>query len=162
MSNIDNLIKLTEELGLYDNHAHTSRIIDWKLDANANYIPKTYGCTECDTTSDTPLSSGRVAEAHTHTTYVEGCFACKIPTLQLNTGDANSNKAMPSKRWNSELDAYADARAQGVQPAGTSMTAVEDALRTSETLGRAYDANVDPPTKMIDKATANVMTEVGM
>jgi hypothetical protein len=69
---IDKLIRLSEEFGLYEDHTHTSRVIDWKLDSNANYVPKTYGCTDCDIVSDTPLSSGRVAEEHTHTTYVEG------------------------------------------------------------------------------------------
>lgn len=143
-------------------HQHVKKILEWKLDDKANYIPKLFGCIYCDETFTEFPETREERREHNHPEYVEGCFACKIKTLQLNTGDANSNKAMPSKRWNSELDAYADARAQGVQPAGTSMTAVEDALRTSETLGRAYDANVDPPTKMIDKATANVMTEVGM
>lgn len=143
-------------------HLHTSRIVEWKLNENTDYVPKVYGCTDCDVLSDIPLSNGSVTEEHNHQSYVEGCFACKIPTLQLSTGDANSNKAMPAKRWNAELDAYADARRQGIQPAGTSMKAVDDAHKASETLGRAYNGNVDPTTNMIDKRTANVMNEVGM
>lgn len=144
------------------NHSHTSKIIKWKLDEQTNYVAGLYGCTGCDVTSEEPLSNGNMAVEHSHVEYVEGCFACKANTLQLNTGDANSNKAMSSKRWNGELDAYADARRQGIQPAGTSMKHVEEAHIASETLGRAYNAESDPAAKTIDKVTANVMKEVGL
>ena len=79
-------------------HKHTGKIIDWKLDANANYVPNLYGCTDCDELFPESPSNGNEYEDHTHTEYVEGCFGCKLPTLQLSTGDANSNKAMSSKR----------------------------------------------------------------
>lgn len=143
-------------------HSHVSKILEWELDKNANYKPKLYGCTGCDVTSEEPLSNGNIGEGHTHTEYVDGCFGCKIKTLELGTGDANSNMAMPKKRWNAELDAYSDARRQGIQPAGTSMKHVEEAHRASETLGRAFNAESDPTAKTIDKATANVMKEVGL
>lgn len=143
-------------------HQHSPKILEWKLNSNADYVAKLYGCLNCDETfTELPVVE-ETKQEHTHTQFVEGCFACKLPTLQLSTGDANSNKAMSGKKWNGELDAYSNARAQGIQPAGTSMKAVEDAYKASETLGRAYDANTDPTTKMIDKATAKVMTEVGM
>jgi hypothetical protein len=143
-------------------HSHTSKIVEWKLDENTNYVAGLYGCTDCDVTSVEPLSNGHKSIEHDHDRYVDGCFSCKIQTLELNTGDANSNKAMSSKRWNGELDAYSDARRQGIQPAGTSMKHVEEAHKASETLGRAYNSEVDPAAKTIDKSTANVMKEVGL
>ena len=44
------------------------------------------------------------------------------------------------KKWNRELDAYADARRQGVQPAGTKLAQVEKAMQISDKVGRAFDA----------------------
>lgn len=82
--------------------------------------------------------------------------------IQMNTGDANSNKSTTNKRWNGELDAYADARSQGIQPAGTSMKAIQEAHVASENLGRAYNAESDPAAKTINKRTANVMQEAGL
>lgn len=97
-----------------------------------------------------------------HPEYVEGCFGCKIGTLVVSSGDASSDKAMPSKKWNKELDAYKQARKQGIQPAGTSMKAVEESIKASETLGRAYNAESMPNTKNINKKTAEVMKELGV
>lgn len=48
--------------------------------------------------------------------------------------------ATKEKRWTRELDAYADARRQGVQPAGTRLGQVEAAMRASEKTGIAYGA----------------------
>lgn len=95
----------------------------------------------------------------THPEYVEGCFGCKIGTLELGTGDASRD--IPDKKWNSELAAYRDARAQGIQPAGTTMRHVEEAHKASETLGRAYDADTMPKAKDINKKSAEVLKEVG-
>ena len=86
----------------------------------------------------------------------------RASNIQMNTGDANSNKATSGKKWNSELDAYANARSQGIQPAGTSMKHIIEAHNASENLGRAYNAESDPTAKTIDKRTANVMQEVGL
>lgn len=122
-------------------HAHTSKVIDWKLDDSANYVPKLYGCTDCDITSSEPLSSGNIVQEHLHTTYVEGCFACKLPTLQLATGDANSgliSNGWSNKKWNKELDLYRQARAQGIQPEGTSTAQIQKALDVSDKTGHAF------------------------
>jgi hypothetical protein len=48
--------------------------------------------------------------------------------------------ATKEKRWEGELAAYRDARAQGVQPAGTTMSAVRRAMEISDHTGVAYDA----------------------
>jgi hypothetical protein len=80
-----------------------------------------------------------------HPVPIDGCFGCKGLTLQMNTGDAKRD--IPDKKWNSELQAYRDARAQGIQPAGTTMRHVQEAHRASEVLGKAYNADTMPKTK---------------
>ena len=58
----------------------------------------------------------------------------------MNTGDANSNLQTSTKKWDKELQAYRDARAQGIQPAGTSMKKVQEAVRISNETGKAFGA----------------------
>lgn len=50
------------------------------------------------------------------------------------------------KDWDTELDAYRSARAQGIQPASTKRDAIERAVKISETTGVAYDAGASAPT----------------
>ena len=69
-----------------------------------------------------------------HPEYVEGCFGCKIGTLEMGTGDAGRD--IPDKKWNSELQAYRDAKAQGIQPGGTTRAHIQAAHAASETLGK--------------------------
>jgi hypothetical protein len=76
-----------------------------------------------------------------HPEFVEGCFGCKIATLELGTGDAGRPESMSQKKWNKELDAYASARKQGIQPAGTSLKQVQKAVDDSNKVGKAFDAN---------------------
>jgi hypothetical protein len=76
----------------------------------------------------------------THPEYVEGCFGCKVSTLEMGVGDANSKVSMSTTKWDAELKAYKDARAQGIQPAGTSMKAVQKAIDISNKTGKAYGA----------------------
>ena len=97
-----------------------------------------------------------------HPEYVEGCFGCKGLTLSMNAGDADSRRVMTNKAFNRELDAYKEARAQGIQPSGTSMKKIQEAVKASETLGRAYDAQKMPPAKHINKKSAEVMKELGV
>ncbi len=68
----------------------------------------------------------------------EGCFGCKGLSLNMNAGDANSNLSMSTRKWDKELKAYKDARAQGIQPAGTTMKKVQEAVRISNETGKAY------------------------
>ena len=75
-----------------------------------------------------------------HPEYVEGCFGCKVGTLVMNAGDANSNLQVSTRKWDRELEAYRTARAQGIQPAGTSMKKVQEAVQISEKTGQAYKA----------------------
>lgn len=65
----------------------------------------------------------------------------RASNLQMNAGDASSNmieSGWTEKKWNKELDLYRSARAQGIQPDGTSTAKVRKALEISEKTGVAY------------------------
>lgn len=94
-----------------------------------------------------------------HPEPIDGCFGCKGLSLQMNTGDATRD--IPDKKWTGELQAYRDARAQGMQPAGTTRHHIQEAYRASEVLGKAYDADTMPKTKDITPKAAAVMKEIG-
>ena len=96
----------------------------------------------------------------THPEYVEGCFGCKVGTLEMGTGDASRD--IPDKKWTAELQAYRDARSQGIQPAGTTIKQIEAAHIASEKLGRPYDADTMPQAHTINKKSAEVMKELGV
>jgi hypothetical protein len=93
-----------------------------------------------------------------HETYAECLQASNIA---INSGDAGSTMKMPAKKWDGELAAYREARAQGIQPAGTTMKAVNEAKDASQKLGVAYDAGTMPAAKRITRRTAKVMKETG-
>ena len=96
-----------------------------------------------------------------HPEPVEECFGCKGLSLQMNAGDADSRRSMPTKAFNKELDAYKEARAQGIQPAGTSMKKIQEAVKASDILGKPYDSNKMAPTKHITKKSAAVLNQLG-
>jgi hypothetical protein len=96
-----------------------------------------------------------------HPEDVEGCFGCKVIGLQLSPGDSSSQKAMSNKKWDGELDAYRAARAQGIQPEGTSMAAVQRAVNASEAMGKPYDANDMTSAKFINKKSVATLKEAG-
>ena len=97
-----------------------------------------------------------------HPEPVDGCFGCKGLSIQMNAGDADSRRSMPTKKFNQELDAYKEARAQGIQPNGTSMQKIQEAVKASEVMGRPYDGNKMPPAKSINNKSAAVMKELGV
>jgi hypothetical protein len=94
-----------------------------------------------------------------HPEEVEGCFGCKVIGLQVNAGDAKRD--IPDKKWNAELQAYRDARSEGIQPAGTTYRHIEEARKASEVLNKPYDANTMPKAKDINKKSAEVLKETG-
>ena len=124
-------------------HSHVPKIIEWGLDNKTNFVPKVYGCANCDEIfgNTIPVDESSTKE-HTHTKYVTGCFACKIATLQLNTGDANGGRDMSQKKWDKELDLYRSARAQGIQPEGTTTAKIQKALDVSDKTGHAYGSDL--------------------
>jgi len=98
-------------------------------------------------------------QVQTHPEYVEGCFGCKASTLELGTGD--TTRDISDKKWTAELNAYREARAQGMQPAGTRMSDIQAAYTASETLGKAYNSETMPKAKHITKNTTEVLKEIG-
>ena len=77
----------------------------------------------------------------------------------MNSGDATRD--IPDKKWNSELQAYRDARSQGIQPAGTRMKDIIAAHEASETLGKAYNSETMPKAANINKKSVEVLKEIG-
>lgn len=61
-----------------------------------------------------------------HKTWGE-CVRSKRLNLNPNLSDTGRQK-----QWDSELDAYDSARRQGVEPEGTTMTKVNEAMRKAE------------------------------
>ena len=141
---------------------HVSKINKWGynlIDGDMVSYVSEYGCSNCDATSDKPLpSKDYVSVDHSNCKY-DPCFGCKAKTLQLNSGDATRD--VSDKKWNSELQAYRDARAEGIQPAGTTYRHIQEARTASEVLNKPYDANTMPKAKDINKKSAEVLKETG-
>lgn len=61
---------------------------------------------------------------HTHETFVEGCFACKLRTVAIapSTMPSRNPRAAQVKateqRWEDDMPAYRRLRANGIQPRG--------------------------------------------
>ena len=65
----------------------------------------------------------------------------RASNIQMSTGDANGelvNNGWTNKKWDSELKLYRDARAQGIQPEGTSTAKIRKALDVSDKTGHAF------------------------
>lgn len=56
------------------------------------------------------------------------------------------------KKWDKDLESYASARKQGVQPEGTTRSKIEYAKRASNEIGVAYGTQ-EFRDKVIEKAT---------
>ena len=144
-------------------HEHVAVVKEWGFNDKYDYLPILYTCKYCDEESKDGFADQTEpnAEHKEHVGYVEGCFACKVGTLQVNTGDAGRAESMSQRKWDAELDAYKAARAEGIQPAGTSMKAVEEARQASDNLGRAFNAETMGAAKEVTKEKAKAMNQVG-
>jgi hypothetical protein len=122
---------------------HISKVLKWGLDDQSNLVAASWGCTLCNWESSEP----HIREdgiAHSHNQYVEGCFTCKIKTLELGTGDANGAlvaNGWTNKKWDGELSAYRDARAQGIEPKSTKLKDIQEAVAVSDKTGQAFVAS---------------------
>jgi hypothetical protein len=81
-----------------------------------------------------------------HASYHE-CLADKRPRT-FCASPSRGFDGTREKRWNRELDAYADARRQGIQPDGTTARKVEQAVRRSDEAGMAYGRDFDLATPL--------------
>ena len=127
-----------------EEHWHINKILEWGFDEKHNWIAVLYGCTKCDATSPEPFPDEPVVEIDHSNCDVSPCFGCKAKGLQLSAGDAKSAviaAGTTQKKWDKELDLYRSARAQGIQPAGTSTKQIRDAIDKSDKAGKAFDAN---------------------
>jgi hypothetical protein len=140
---------------------HISRVKEWGFDEAHNFRVTQYDCLLCGLTSPVPFKDEEDIDID-HTGCDDNCFACKVRTLELNTGDANSQKTMSNKKWHGELDAYRAARSEGIQPAGTSIKQIQEARRASDVMGKAFDANTMGSTEIIQNKTVSKLKEVGV
>jgi len=65
----------------------------------------------------------------------------RASNIQMSTGDANGglvDGGWTNKKWDNELKLYRDARAQGIQPEGTSTAKIRKALDISDKTGHAF------------------------
>lgn len=138
--------------------SHLSRVKEWGFTADHDFLATSYDCVLCGETSPIPFREEERVDVD-HTQCDDDCFGCKARGLQLNTGDAKRD--ISDKKWTSELKSYKDARAQGIQPAGTTRAHVEQAYAASEKLGKAYDADSMPKAKDITTKAVEVMKEIG-
>ena len=144
-------------------HQHTSQVNKWGFNAKDEYAPVEYICKECgETYPDSPVYDQAPSEHDKHIDYVDGCFTCKVLTLQLGTGDAGRAESMSAKKWDGELAAYRKARAEGIQPAGTTMKAINEAKAASDNLGAAFNAETMGAADAVTKSKAKLMKEVGV
>lgn len=74
----------------------------------------------------------------THPVYVDGCFGCKVGTQRIGYCGQGGQDATRQKAWDQELDLYASAVKQGVEPETTYTGGVRAALDWSEKTGKAY------------------------
>lgn len=85
-----------------------------------------------------------------HASYAECLQSATVQTKAVMTSPL-SDMYSKTKR---DLSAYEGARAQGIQPGGTTVEKVREAEQASRVLGRPYNADVDPPANMIKTKTA--------
>lgn len=121
---------------------HISKVLEWGVDDSieANLKVTLWGCTMCELEATEPFNHADEL-LHEHEVYVEGCFACKVQTLQLSTGDANGSlvaNGWTNKKWQKEINEYRNAKAQGIQPTGTSLSKVRAAVDQSNKTGVAF------------------------
>lgn len=63
----------------------------------------------------------------------------KAKSLQLSPA-VNDEYGTRQRAWDKELNSYDDARRQGVEPRGTKQHLIDEAMKTSEATGVAYQA----------------------
>jgi hypothetical protein len=73
-----------------------------------------------------------------HSSYGECLRAATVRVAYCNS--AQGYDYSKQKSWDSELQAYRDARAQGIEPEGTDRRSIEEAVRISDRIGKAHDA----------------------
>ena len=73
-----------------------------------------------------------------HRSYGECLKAAAVRVAYTNS--TNGSDYTKQKAWDKELQDYRDARNQGIEPAGTDRRSIDEAVRMSDTIGKAHDA----------------------
>ena len=76
-----------------------------------------------------------------HPEEVDGCFGCKVGSLQLSVGDARHDGVPSAKQHDKELGSYYSAIRQGIEPISTTQRDIDAAVRLSNDMGTAFDGN---------------------
>lgn len=74
-----------------------------------------------------------------HGSYAQCLQSKRVKVAYCNS--ANGFDFTAQKKWDRDLAAYSDARAQGIQPSGTDRAAVDRAVAMSNEVGKAWDAS---------------------
>ena len=84
-----------------------------------------------------------------------GSYAACLRAANVTVGATiNSPLQQMWEATKADLPAYRQARADGIQPEATSMEKVREAQTATRMLGRPYNAEKDPPAKLISSKTA--------
>lgn len=119
---------------------HHGIVHKWGFDDNHNWTAIEFICKNCNEIRSERFPVEKLETVMEHEARCDGsCEGCQAKLIQFSTGDAG--RPMAQKKWDAELNAYSAARKQGIQPAGTSMRAVQDAVEKSNKAGKAFDAN---------------------
>ena len=76
-----------------------------------------------------------------HPVEVEGCFGCKVMTLQINQVSLRVDGIPTAKAHDKELESYYSAIRQGIEPISTKQKDIDAAVRASNDVGKAFDGN---------------------
>ena len=143
---------------------HHGIVHEWGFKDNYNFTAVKYICKHCGEIRDNNFPEEKAMSMIEHDATCDGtCDMCISRKILINTGDANSGRNVSKKAWESELGAYEKARAEGIQPAGTTMTAINEARKASEAMGKAYSADTAGVTASeVTNKTASKLKEVGL
>lgn len=143
---------------------HHGIVHEWGFNEAHEFTAVKFICKNCGEIRDERFPTEEPMSMIEHDATCDGtCAMCRSRKILMNTGDAKSTQNISSKSWNNELKAYEDARAQGIQPAGTSMKAIREATAASEAMGTPYSADTaGVSANKITKQTASKLKEVGL
>lgn len=122
---------------------HIAKVVSWSVDRDqptAPLVVSLWGCTSCDETfTEKPESVETPTIAIEHTFDCE-CFGCRARSIKVAYCGIGGGDATAQKQWDRNLDMYRKARAEGIQPTGTSAAKIKAAIRQSDKTGTAFKA----------------------
>ena len=95
-----------------------------------------------------------------HPEYVEGCFGCKISSLQISTGAGNASfSAVLERKLEKDRPAYKELRRQGYQP--PSVTGASDLAERATTPTEIQMGRILPNAAKVEATLASYTGETG-